>query len=156
MEYVTQKFENTQQGLRKKDAYSRQMTAQGYRIVSEQMEAGHIKGDQQCCYFVTCLPLVFLAGRTPGTIVVTYGRDSSAYPVCGEFLDDSRKSGIETEEPGKKMQIIGFVVILVSAFLLVGSCVSGENSILPLPMLGLPIGMIIYGIGRFQHNRAAR
>ena len=83
MQYVTQRFENTQAGLAQKDAYSRQMAAQGYHIVSEQLEAGHYKGGEQCCLFTLCMPCVFLAGRTPGIVVVTYGRDIEPCPNCG-------------------------------------------------------------------------
>ncbi len=83
MQYMTQRFENTRNGLSQKDAYSRQMAAQGYHIVSEQLEAGHYKGEEQCCLFVICMPCVFLAGRTPGSVVVTYGREVAPCPKCG-------------------------------------------------------------------------
>ena len=83
LEYVTQRFENSRAGIAQKDAFSAKMAAQGYRIVSEQVEAGHAKGEEQCCFFALCIPCVFLAGRTPGTIVVTYGRDVSFCPACG-------------------------------------------------------------------------
>lgn len=83
MQYVTQRFENTSAGLAQKDAYSRQMAAQGYHIVSEQLEAGHHKGGEQCCLFSVCIPCVFLAGRTPGFVVVTYGREVAPCPNCG-------------------------------------------------------------------------
>jgi hypothetical protein len=75
MEYVTASFENTNPGLRQKDAYTHQLTSQGYRIVSEEIEPGHVKGGEQCCWAIICLPGIFLAGRTPGKIVVTYGRE---------------------------------------------------------------------------------
>lgn len=83
MQYVTQRFENTQAGLAQKDVYSRQMAAQGYHIVSEQLEAGHHKGGEQCCLFTICMPCVFLAGRTPGFVVVSYGREVAPCPNCG-------------------------------------------------------------------------
>ncbi|MBI1750609.1 MAG: zinc ribbon domain-containing protein [Acidobacteria bacterium] len=76
MEYITESFENTRSGLRKKDEFTRQLAKQGYRIISEQIEPGHIKGSEQCCWALVCLPGIFLAGRTPGKIVVTYGRES--------------------------------------------------------------------------------
>ena len=72
------RFENTPEGLREKDAVTRQLAAQGYRIISEQIEQGHIKGGEQCCGALICLPLIFLAGRTPGNIIVTYGREIAA------------------------------------------------------------------------------
>ena len=46
MEYLTQKFENTADGIRRKDAYTQQLAAQGYRIISEQIENGHVKGNE--------------------------------------------------------------------------------------------------------------
>jgi restriction system protein len=77
MEYITRKFENTGRGLAQKDEVTRQLAAHGYRIISEQIEPGHIKGEEQCCGALICLPLIFAAGRTPGYIVVTYGRESA-------------------------------------------------------------------------------
>src|SRR5579864_4149184 len=76
MEYITRTFENTSAGLRQKDAVTRELAGQGYRIISEQIEQGHIKGSEQCCGALICLPLIFLAGRTPGNIIVTYGRET--------------------------------------------------------------------------------
>lgn len=78
MEYITESFDNTPQGLAEKDEYTRQIAARGFRIISEQIEQGHIKGKQQCCWALVCLPGVFLAGRTPAHIVVTYGREVAA------------------------------------------------------------------------------
>src|ERR1035438_78411 len=75
MEYITRKFENTRAGLTQKDATTSQLASQGFRITSEQIEQGHIKGEEQCCGAVICLPLIFAAGRTPGNILVTYGRE---------------------------------------------------------------------------------
>jgi hypothetical protein len=80
MEYITQKFENTPAGLKQKDQYTRQIALQGYRIISEQIEQGHAKGRQQCCWALVCLPGIFLAGRTPAWIVVTFGRDIQEAP----------------------------------------------------------------------------
>lgn len=83
MEYLTQKFENTADGIRRKDAYTQQVAAQGYRIISEQVENGHVKGNEQCCNALICLPLIFMAGRTPGNILVTYGRELLYCNSCG-------------------------------------------------------------------------
>jgi len=76
MEYITASFENTRSGLQRKDEYTRQLAQQAYRIITEQIEPGHIKGNEQCCWALVCLPGIFLASRTPGTIVVTYGKES--------------------------------------------------------------------------------
>lgn len=86
MEYLTERFENTRAGISKKDAYSRHLADQGYRIISEQVEKGHIKGHEQCCGACVCLPAIFLAGRTPGVITVTYGREISNCPSCGAAI----------------------------------------------------------------------
>ena len=83
MEYLTEKFDNTSDGIEAKDTRTRQLAVQGYRIVSEQIEPGHIKGDEQCCGALICLPLIFAAGRTPGTILVTYGRETLYCTSCG-------------------------------------------------------------------------
>jgi hypothetical protein len=44
MGYITASFENTPTGLKQKDDYTKDIARQGYRIISEQLEAGHIKG----------------------------------------------------------------------------------------------------------------
>src|ERR1700728_2882160 len=92
-QYVTQKFANTREGLTHKDQYSRELAAQGFRIVSEQVEAGTYKGDEQCCLFLICAPCAFLAGRTPGFIVVTYGRELGFCPNCGTQVSAGTQCG---------------------------------------------------------------
>jgi hypothetical protein len=77
MEYLTKTFENTPGGLRQKDEQSTILASQGFRIISEHIEQGHIKGGEACCGFLICAPLAFLAGRTAGNIIVTYGREVS-------------------------------------------------------------------------------
>jgi hypothetical protein len=77
MEYLTKTFENTPAGLRQKDEQSRILASQGFRIIGEHIEQGHVKGEEACCGFLICAPLAFLAGRTPGNIIVTYGREVS-------------------------------------------------------------------------------
>lgn len=75
MEYITRKFENTREGLAAKDATSRQLALTGWQITAEHIEQGHLRGDQQCCFGLICLPMIFLAGRTPSVVTITYGRD---------------------------------------------------------------------------------
>jgi hypothetical protein len=75
VEYLTYTYENTAHGLWQKDQYTRHLANNGYKIMSEQIEQGHIKGSEQCCLALICLPAIFLAGRTPAQIIVTYGRD---------------------------------------------------------------------------------
>src|SRR5258708_7281717 len=78
MEYLTKTFENTPAGLRQKDEQSRNLGLQGFRIISEHIEQGQLKGGDACCLFLICAPLAFLAGSTTGNIIVTYGREESA------------------------------------------------------------------------------
>ena len=86
MEYVTRKFENTSEGLAQKDAHTKQLVSQGFRIISEQVEKGHIKGGEQCCGALICLPFIFLARRTPSIILVTYGREIAFCRSCGNAV----------------------------------------------------------------------
>jgi hypothetical protein len=39
------------------------------------LKQGRYQGDQQCCFALICWPMIFLAGKTPAVIIVTYGRD---------------------------------------------------------------------------------
>ena len=82
LEYKTLKFENSQAGIKAKNKSAEQLAADGWRIVSEQIDPGHMKGEQACCLATICLPLGFAAGRTTGTIMVTLGRDSVICPDC--------------------------------------------------------------------------
>lgn len=75
MEYITRKFENTREGLTAKDATSRQLALTGWQITAEHIEQGHLRGGEQCCFGLICLPMIFLASRTPSVITVSYGRD---------------------------------------------------------------------------------
>jgi ribosomal protein L40E len=86
LEYHTVKFANDAQGVAQKNSYTHQMTAQGWRIASEVIEQGHIKGEEACCGFMICAPLAFLAGRTPATIVTTFAREISSCASCGARL----------------------------------------------------------------------
>ncbi len=53
----------------------------GWRIASETIEQGNIKGGEACCLASICLPLGFAAGRTPNIAVVTMQRDQEQiYP----------------------------------------------------------------------------
>ena len=76
-EYKTLKFPNHQEGLRQKDESLRQLAANGWHVLSESIEPGHIKGGEACCLASSCcLPMGFLARRTPGNIVVTLAREA--------------------------------------------------------------------------------
>jgi hypothetical protein len=113
MEYVTQTFKNTSFGLREKDRYSRYMATQGYRIISEQVVQGHIKGGEACCLGVCCLPSMLLAGRTPGSIIVTYGREASQMPV--QPISQESTPGSPMQGRGIAAEI-GYSLGLLAAF----------------------------------------
>jgi hypothetical protein len=85
-EYHSVRFSNDAVGIAQKNAYTGQMTAQGWHIASEVIEPGHFKGGEACCGFMICAPLAFLAGRTPGMIVTTFARERSVCARCGSFL----------------------------------------------------------------------
>ena len=89
LEYHTVNFTNDGQGIAQKNAYSNQMSAQGWRVTSEAIEAGHIRGGDACCGFMICRPLAFLAGRTPGIIVTTFAREYSVCSHCGVRQPDN-------------------------------------------------------------------
>lgn len=91
LEYHTVKFANDAAGIAQKNTFTSQMASQGWHIVSEVIEQGHIKGGEACCGFMICAPLAFLAGRTPAMIVTTFAREIGAKssggtkvcPKCG-------------------------------------------------------------------------
>lgn len=76
LEYKTLKFPNDKDGLRQKDASLTQLAAGGWRVVSESVETGHTKGGEACCLASICFQMGFLAGRTPGSIVVSLAREA--------------------------------------------------------------------------------
>src|SRR5690348_7944767 len=72
VEYRTFRFHQNESGLADREQRIRQMSASGWRIASETIEPGRIKGEQACCFATLCLPLGFLAGRTPGIVTLTF------------------------------------------------------------------------------------
>ena len=85
LEYQTVKFTNDGIGLSEKDRFTREMVTRGWHIVSEQVEQGHMQGGQACCLASICLPLGLAAGRTPGNIIVTFGRELILCEFCGSY-----------------------------------------------------------------------
>jgi hypothetical protein len=81
LEYKTLTFINARIGLEEKDETITNLSQQGWRIVNESITPGHMKGKQACCLASLCLPTGFLAGRTPGSIVVSLVRDSTESPA---------------------------------------------------------------------------
>jgi hypothetical protein len=75
--FRTLKFPNDELGIREKNRTLTQLTTEGWHIDSESIMSGHLKGTQACCLATICLPMGFLAGRTPGEIVVSLVREGS-------------------------------------------------------------------------------
>lgn len=95
-EYHTARFPNDAEGIRNKNAFTTNMAAQGWRIASELIEQGHIKGGEACCGATICLPLAFLAGRTPSVVTVTFVRETMGFAplacsTCGQPLSAESK-----------------------------------------------------------------
>lgn len=86
LEYHTVKFSNDVRGIAQKNRYCAQLAAQGWRISSEVIEQGHLKGGEACCLFTICAPLAFLSGRTSNVTVTTFERQTSACAHCGTLL----------------------------------------------------------------------
>jgi len=76
LEFQTLKFSNDRVGLKEKDNAITRLSVEDWRIESESIVQGHMKGGQGCCLATICLPMGFLAGRTTGEIVVTLVRDA--------------------------------------------------------------------------------
>lgn len=85
MEYLARRFENTAQGLKEKEAYAAQLTADDYRIISEQVEPDG-RTTKQGLASLFSLPVFLLAGEAPGTTLVTYGRDTLFCAWCGHAI----------------------------------------------------------------------
>jgi hypothetical protein len=74
LEYQTAQFPNTFAGQKQKNEALARAAANGWKVESETLLPGHMKGEQACCLALICLPLGFLAGRTEGVVSVTCSR----------------------------------------------------------------------------------
>jgi len=74
LEYQTAQFPNTFAGQKLKNEALARAVANGWKVESETLLPGHMKGEQACCLALICLPLGFLAGRTEGVVSVTCSR----------------------------------------------------------------------------------
>lgn len=83
-EYKTLRFPRTQAGWKEKDRVVNELAVQGWRVASESIAPGQLKGEKACCLASICLPLGFMAGQTPGAVVVTLVRDSVTAGSSGE------------------------------------------------------------------------
>ena len=61
LEYQTGRFDNNSYGVEARMHWINQMAGQGWRIASETVEPGHVRGGQACCLATLCLPLGFAA-----------------------------------------------------------------------------------------------
>ncbi len=73
-EVKTLQFPNTPRGQTQKNQALAEHLQQGWKIASETITPGHMKGEEACCLAIICLPLGFAASRTAGTINVTLQR----------------------------------------------------------------------------------
>ena len=74
LEYQTAQFPNSFAGQKLKNEALARAVANGWKVESETLLPGHMKGEQACCLALICLPLGFLAGRTEGVVSVTCSR----------------------------------------------------------------------------------
>ncbi len=73
-EVKTVQFPNSAAGQAKKNKVLVEHLQDDWRVISETVTPGHIKGGEACCLATLCLPLGFAAGRTKGLISVTLQR----------------------------------------------------------------------------------
>jgi hypothetical protein len=86
-QYHTATFSNDHDGIQGKNQFSQRMAQQGWRVASESITQGQMKGGQACCLASICLPMGFLAGRTAGSVMVTYVHDGGvSCRNCGTLL----------------------------------------------------------------------
>src|SRR4051795_10620568 len=78
MEYITLKFLNDARGIHRKNAAAVQLSSEGWKLVSEQIQSGQFRGGRACCAgTMCCLPAMALAGNTPSVIVATFSREQT-------------------------------------------------------------------------------
>jgi hypothetical protein len=73
-EFKTLQFANTPAGQAEKTKTLARESAEGWRVVSETIQAGDFKKEKACLLFLVCAPLAFLAGNQEGVITVTLQR----------------------------------------------------------------------------------
>jgi hypothetical protein len=74
-QFITLRFIANAEGQERKVKSLNWLGSNGWRIMGETIEPGHIQGKDACCLAMICLPLGFAAGRTPNVTVVTMQRD---------------------------------------------------------------------------------
>jgi hypothetical protein len=74
-EFKTLQFPNTPAGQVEKTRALARESAQGWRLVSETIQAGDFNKEKACCFFMIFAPCAFLAGHKEGVITVTLQHD---------------------------------------------------------------------------------
>ena len=74
-EVKTLNFPNTPAGQKQKNETLVRELSNGWKIVSENVTPGGLRGNRACCFFIICMPCAFLAGNKDGTISVTLQHD---------------------------------------------------------------------------------
>lgn len=83
--FLSLRFFGTRDGQRFKTQVLTFLTGRGWRVVSESIQPGHIKGRNACCLAAICLPLGFAADRTPDVVTVNLVSDGPP-PLVGEHI----------------------------------------------------------------------
>jgi hypothetical protein len=74
-EFKTLHFPNTPEGQRLKIQTLEKESSRGWKVVSENIEAGKFKGGTACFLFALCAPLALTAGHHEGRITITLSRE---------------------------------------------------------------------------------
>lgn len=85
MEYLAHEFPNTADGLKQKEECTKQLAAQGYRILKETRVQLQLQDGKQR-HRPSSMPSILLDKRTPSKTVVTYGRDDLFCASCGSAV----------------------------------------------------------------------
>lgn len=110
LEYKTLKFRNDGEGLQLKDSALTALAAEGWHVVSESIEAGHIRGSQACCLATICLPMGFLSKRTPANIVITLAREAFSSATPSTTITSASSGGNERGAAARFGRFLGRVV----------------------------------------------
>jgi hypothetical protein len=73
--FLSLQFDGSAHGQQVKSDVLTFLTRRGWRVVSESVQSGHVRGEQACCLALICLPLGFAADRTPDIVTVNLVTD---------------------------------------------------------------------------------
>jgi hypothetical protein len=74
-EFMNLQFPNNAEGQTEKLKALHTYCSEEWKVVSEIIIPGQVKGGDACCLALICLPLIFFAGKTDGYINLTLERD---------------------------------------------------------------------------------